>query len=174
MYRTHNSISLRISIRMCTHKSVLIPYPKSKRIPFFVTEQIRSIVALIRSCYALLQILDTDTKETRYGYVSTCRGSQPPFIAYNIAQYIFPTTPFIASIKILGQYLVRANWSRSPQLWPFFRSCCTHTRRPSSRPPPSEGVDTSASAAQDPSTTAAAAPMGEAALPALSDSKELE
>ena len=34
MYRTRNSISLRISIRMCTHKSVSIPYPKSKRIPF--------------------------------------------------------------------------------------------------------------------------------------------
>ena len=33
--------------------------------------------------------------------------SQPPFIAYNIAQYIFPTTPFIA-IKY-WQYLVRAN-----------------------------------------------------------------
>ena len=32
--------------------------------------------------------------------------SQPPFIAYNIAQYIFPTTPFIA-IKY-WQYLVRA------------------------------------------------------------------
>ena len=35
MYRTRNSIPLRISIRMCTHKSVSIPYPKSKRrIPF--------------------------------------------------------------------------------------------------------------------------------------------
>ena len=33
--------------------------------------------------------------------------TQPPFIAYNIAQYIFPTTPFIA-IKY-WQYLVRAN-----------------------------------------------------------------
>jgi len=32
--------------------------------------------------------------------------SQPPFIAYNIAQYISPTTPFIA-IKY-WQYLVRA------------------------------------------------------------------
>ena len=32
--------------------------------------------------------------------------SQPPFIAYNIAQYTFPTTPFIA-IKY-WQYLVRA------------------------------------------------------------------
>ena len=32
--------------------------------------------------------------------------SQPPFIAYNIAQYIFPTTPLIA-IKY-WQYLVRA------------------------------------------------------------------
>ena len=31
---------------------------------------------LIRSCYALLQILDTDTKETRYGYVTTI--SSPP------------------------------------------------------------------------------------------------
>ena len=31
--------------------------------------------------------------------------SQPPFIAYNIAQYIFPTTPFIA-IKY-WQHLVR-------------------------------------------------------------------
>jgi len=31
--------------------------------------------------------------------------SQPPFISYNIAQYIFPTTPFIA-IKY-WQYLVR-------------------------------------------------------------------
>ena len=30
--------------------------------------------------------------------------SQPPFIAYNIAQYIFPTTPFIA-IKY-WQYLI--------------------------------------------------------------------
>jgi len=34
--------------------------------------------------------------------------SQPPFIAYNIAQYISPTTPFIA-IKY-WQYLVRAKW----------------------------------------------------------------
>jgi len=35
--------------------------------------------------------------------------SQPPFIAYNIAQYIFPMTPFIA-MKNIGnmQYLVRA------------------------------------------------------------------
>jgi len=32
--------------------------------------------------------------------------SQPSFLAYNIAQYIFPTTPFIA-IKY-WQYLVRA------------------------------------------------------------------
>jgi len=32
--------------------------------------------------------------------------SQPPFIAYNIAQEIFPTTPFIAIIY--WQYLVRA------------------------------------------------------------------
>jgi len=31
---------------------------------------------------------------------------QPPFIAYNIAQYIFPTTPFIA-VKY-WEYLVRA------------------------------------------------------------------
>jgi len=30
--------------------------------------------------------------------------SQPPFIAYNIAQYIFPTTPFIA-IKIKNKIL---------------------------------------------------------------------
>jgi len=37
--------------------------------------------------------------------------SQPPFIAYNIAQYIFPTPPFIIAIKY-WQYLVRANmWS---------------------------------------------------------------
>ena len=35
--------------------------------------------------------------------------SQPPFIAYNIAQYIFSTTPFIA-IKY-WQYLVRVNTS---------------------------------------------------------------
>ena len=32
--------------------------------------------------------------------------SQPPFIAYNIAQYIFPTTPFIAAIITYWQYLV--------------------------------------------------------------------
>jgi len=32
-----------------------------------------------------------------------------PFIAYNIAQYIFPTTPFIAKKNIgYWQYLVRA------------------------------------------------------------------
>ena len=34
--------------------------------------------------------------------------SQPPFIAYNIVQYIFPTTPFIIAVKY-WQYLVRAN-----------------------------------------------------------------
>jgi len=49
------------------------------------------------------------------GHYCTCYNcaispSQPPFIAYNIAQYIFPTTPFIA-IKY-WQYLVRANGQR--------------------------------------------------------------
>jgi len=31
--------------------------------------------------------------------------SQPPFIAYNIAQYIFPTPPFIA-IKNIGSNIL--------------------------------------------------------------------
>jgi len=52
---------------MCKHKSVSIPYQKSNEY-LFVTEQIRSIIGLIRPCYALLQILVTVTKETRYGY----------------------------------------------------------------------------------------------------------
>ena len=39
--------------------------------------------------------------------------SQPAFIAYNIAQYIFPTTPFIA-IKY-WQYLVRAKPSKGQE-----------------------------------------------------------
>ena len=36
--------------------------------------------------------------------------SQPPFIAYNTAQYIFPTTPFISFLIAIKywQYLVRA------------------------------------------------------------------
>jgi len=34
--------------------------------------------------------------------------SQPPFIAYKIAQYIFTTTPFIVIAIKYWQYLVRA------------------------------------------------------------------
>jgi len=44
--------------------------------------------------------------------------SQLPFIAYNIAQYIFPTTPFIAITY--WQYLVRAN---SPSSFESARVC---------------------------------------------------
>jgi len=60
---------------MCKHKSISIPYQKSNEY-LFVTEHIRSIIGLIRSCYALLQILFTDIKETPYGYVSTCRADE--------------------------------------------------------------------------------------------------
>jgi len=113
---------------------------------------------LIHSCYALLQILATDTKETRYGHVLTliifwiwgvcrcflffcesdfglvevsekksvldtekgyyctllCNTSlpAPPFIAYNIAQYIFPTTPFTAIKYWQYQYLVKVRAKR--------------------------------------------------------------
>jgi len=38
----------------------------------------RVILWLIRYCYALLQILVSDTKETRYGYVSTPVAPPPP------------------------------------------------------------------------------------------------
>ena len=42
--------------------------------------------------------------------------SQPPFIAYNIAQCIFPTTPFIAYCnKKYWQYLVRAKGKRGSE-----------------------------------------------------------
>ena len=44
--------------------------------------------------------------------------SQPPVIAYNIAQYILPTTPFIA-IKY-WQYLVRAKWPSPPVVGPLW------------------------------------------------------
>jgi len=52
-----------MSIMMCKRKSVSIhTVSKIKRTALFVTEQIRYIIGLIRSCYALLQILVTDTK----------------------------------------------------------------------------------------------------------------
>jgi len=48
-----------------------------------------------------------DTERGIIAHYCAIPPSQPPFIAYKIAQNIFPTTPFIA-IKY-WQYLVRAN-----------------------------------------------------------------
>jgi len=49
--------------------------------------------------------------------------SQPPFIAYNIAQYISPTTPFIFIAIKYWQYLVRANAQLEPHAQLVFLVC---------------------------------------------------
>ena len=63
---------------------------------------------------------DRKTNRSRHGkggiiaHYCAISPSQTPFIAYNIAQYIFPTTPPFIAIKY-WQYLVKANMYSIPR-----------------------------------------------------------